>query len=428
MIDSKPALPLPEPLCAAEIPSFTHFSVVKRLPDIGRRALAENQFSPETAAAIQNLIDEIPDGPIREVDIPLARDAEEWNEYIRPYLGMDWLHIPWFFAEEYFYVRVLEATGYFHPGPGRFVDPYRAQKRLGLESTRAAIRVLAEQITHALYGPPASRGDALTRLLLADLWGNQNDLSMWPVRQDQEGRSLQGGSATHTVHGDGKPGATQDELVSARKHLLADDTPALLDYLDTIQPGKLHVDFLLDNAGYELVADLALADFLLTQGMAERVTLHTKVHPVFVSDALEQDVYDTLDFLTLDVHEATRGMALRLRRSLVSGQLVLTTHPFWTSPLPFWQLPDDLLGALQESHLLISKGDANYRRLLGDRHWPIEMPFEQVVSYLPLGVLALRTLKSEIAVGIDSSSVPEGDPEWMINGRWGLIQFAPPAH
>lgn len=409
---SHPSLALPEPLRAAEIPSFTHTSVAVRLPNIARRALAENAFSPATVAQIQALIDEIPHGQIRLVHTPLDPDAARWAEYIRPYLGCNWLDVPWFFAEEYFYLRILEATGYYAPGEGVQRDPYSHQKKLGLISTRGPIRELAEKIEAAIQTPHAWRG-SLERLLLADLWGNQNDLSMWPVRRSQDGTALSGGSAASSA---------------AQEHILSNDMQAVLDYIDTLDPAATRVDILLDNAGYELVADLALADFLLASGRAARVVLHAKTHPVFVSDALIEDIFDTLDFMTFDGDARVLAQAVRLRIHLAAGKLALLKHPFWTSPQPAWELPADLLANLAGCRLLISKGDANYRRLLGDRHWQNDLPFDRVVDYFPFGVLALRTLKSEITVGVDPERVPAADPEWMINGRWGLVQFARPRH
>src|SRR5512138_1569337 len=96
IVISRPAIALPEPLRAAEIPSFTNYSVVVRLPDIARRTLKENSFSPEIVISIQELIQEIPEGKVRPVDIPLAEDAAQWAGYTRPYEGMNWLEIPWF--------------------------------------------------------------------------------------------------------------------------------------------------------------------------------------------------------------------------------------------------------------------------------------------------------------------------------------------
>jgi hypothetical protein len=204
------------------------------------------------------------------------------------------------------------------------------------------------------------------------------------------------------------------------------DLDAALAYLDRLDGGRARVDILLDNAGYELVTDLALADFLLASGRSAQVVLHAKCYPVFVSDALENDILDTLDFLVLEGHAETRAMAVRLRTGLLADRLVIRCHPFWTSPLPAWEMPADLQQELAGSTLLIAKGDANYRRLLGDRHWAQELPFSAVVDYFTCGVLALRTLKSEIAVGVPAERVPTGDADWMINGRWGLVQFAAP--
>jgi hypothetical protein len=117
-------------------------------------------------------------------------------------------------------------------------------------------------------------------------------------------------------------------------------------------------------------------------------------------------------------------MAARLNQQRSNGALRMGPHPFWTSPLPAWEMPADLAAEIAPARLLISKGDANYRRLLGDLHWPVSQPFASVVNYFQPAVLALRTLKSEIAVGIPAERVPAGDPRWMVSGRYGLIQFA----
>jgi hypothetical protein len=41
--------------------------------------------------------------------------------------------------------------------------------------------------------------------------------------------------------------------------------------------------------------------------------------------------------------------------------LEVCTHPFWTSPAPFWELPKDLAESWKEADLIFLKGDANYR-------------------------------------------------------------------
>jgi hypothetical protein len=89
-------------------------------------------------------------------------------------------------------------------------------------------------------------------------------------------------------------------------------------------------------------------------------------------------------------------------------------------------MPASLTGELAQADLVISKGDANYRRLLGDRHWAFTTPFTEIVSYFPAPLVALRTLKAELVCGLEpgqADSVAEQDPDWMVNGCWGLIQF-----
>jgi hypothetical protein len=118
----------------------------------------------------------------------------------------------------------------------------------------------------------------------------------------------------------------------------------------------------------------------------------------------------------------------RLGEMLGNGRLHLHTDFFWTSPLPMWELPPHLRADLSRSHLVISKGDANYRRLLGDRHWPATTPFPDILSYFPAPILALRTPKSEIICGLDEGRAEETavqDPDWLTNGKRGVIQFAP---
>ena len=92
-----------------------------------------------------------------------------------------------------------------------------------------------------------------------------------------------------------------------------------------------------------------------------------------------------------------------------------------------WELPSDLSQDLSRSDLIISKGDANYRRLLGDRQWDFTLPFHQVVDYLSVPLAALRTLKAELAVGLDLDQIRETynqDPTWMVDGKWGVVHFA----
>jgi len=89
-------------------------------------------------------------------------------------------------------------------------------------------------------------------------------------------------------------------------------------------------------------------------------------------------------------------------------------------------MPEHIREELGSAGLVLSKGDANYRRLTGDRRWPEDSRFSQVTSYFPAPLLALRVAKSEVMVGLEPGQTGRMDarePNWRTNGRWGLIQF-----
>ncbi len=379
----QPALPLPPPLRGADPDSFARDTVLRRLPAIAGRVLTENRLDHQAARAVAGLAAEIPFTPLRPLADDAAPDLALWRSYLAPYAGQDWLAVPWFLAETYFYRRILEAIGYFRPRSGAYGrDPYARQKRLGLEHTSLA----------GLSDEPLP----LDAALRGALWGNQADLSLWPADA-----------------GDGPGDAT----------LLADDGPAVLAHLDALIARSATVDVVLDNAGAELVHDLLLADALLARGL--RVRLHPKAHPTFVSDATAGDARDTVAWLAERPGPVARA-AERLIAALATSRLTLHDDWFWTSPLAGWEMPETLFDFLATSGLLISKGDANYRRWLGDRHWPADTPLEAVLGYAPAPLLLLRTCKSEVAIGLDQARVAAArarDPQWMINGRWGLAQF-----
>jgi uncharacterized protein with ATP-grasp and redox domains len=405
---SRPSLPIPEPLRGSDPGSFAERTVKVRIPEIAWRTLAGNDFPQENAARLQDLIDEIPAGQIRPIQDPGAPDEQAWADYLAPYLGRNWLEVPLFLGEHYFYRRVVEATSYFQPGPWRERDPFEHEKRAGLLNSLAAIQALVGNLNR--FSESGWKQGAFLRLLNADLWGNQADLSLWPAGK--------GDQPTHA-----------EEL--QRQHLLVDHAMAIAQLVDGLRGEPARVDFLVDNAGFELVADLCLADYLLNVIPDGSVRLHLKSHPTFVSDALAKDVLDTVRHLAETGESESIELSARLERRLHSGRLQLKQDFFWTSPFESWMMPQELKRELGEAALVISKGDAQYRRLLGDRHWPYSTPLEKIVSYFPTSLVILRASKSEVMAGLkpgQAEELSQVDPEWLYNGRWGLIQlWQPPA-
>jgi uncharacterized protein with ATP-grasp and redox domains len=323
--------------------------------------------------------------------------------------GSTWLQVPWFFAETYFYRRILEASGFFQTGSNQGRDPYSIQKRRVLQQGMAAVGTLTRQLEELLgraQTGQAAKWEGLRHLVLLNLWGNQADLSMWSVEDEDR--------PAHT------------ELEQQEAHLLVDDSRAVVDWLASF-PKQPRVDFILDNAGPELLHDIAMADFLLSAEIAGSVHFHLKSHPTFVSDAMIKDLLETVRTLASHPDSSIQALARRFESHLAAGNLHLQEDFFWNSPLPGWEMPVHIRQELGRSDLLVSKGDANYRRLLGDRHWPPETVLGDVVRYLPAPVLVLRVAKAEIAVGLQpgqATALDRIDPSWRVDGDWGMIQFA----
>ena len=406
---NRPKHPLPEPLRGAELGTFAHLTVSERMPRIGRQVLAENDFPPAVVSRLETLIAELPFGRVRPLEDAAAPDASDWDGYVRPYLGQNWLQVPWFFAESYYYRRILEATGYFRPGPLHGVDPYLNQKRLALEAARPAIRMLAKELDPALRKPTADRrreADAIRRLMVKNVWGNQADLSIWSMSDEDR--------------------PDHQALDQQQAHLLVDDTGTVINRL--LKPGSQlkRVDFILDNFGPELAYDIGLADYLLSTNTAGSVRFHARAHPTFVSDTLIKDIHFAVSDLSSSEDPHVRALGARLREHLRTRRLQLCDDFFWTSPCSFWEMPERIRQELAGADLVISKGDYNYRRLTGDRHWPPTTPFADVVGYFPAPLVILRVLKSETILGLrpgKAEALDKQDPGWLVNGKWGVIQL-----
>jgi len=388
-----PLDPLPEPLRANEEGTFTQDSVVRRLPEIARRIAAENGLDPDQAGAVETLAVEIGDGYVTPLDEPEAEDAAAWVAHVEPYAGMTWIDAPWFFIETYFYRRMLAATGYSQPGPRQGVDPFLRQKQIALDGAVG----LAARLGGAL--------DDTRTLIAAALWANRVDLSLWPA---------DGGDADSRIEAVlGSQGVSR---------LLVDDTDAVLEVLNG---PEVNVHIVLDNAGAELIADLALVTNILRNG--GRVTIHAKPHPTFVSDVTLPDLDATIQRLAAEPNPAHQ-IARAISTATGDGALQVTTHPFWVSPGAGWLCPPDLVENLSEADLIIFKGDANYRRLLGDLHWDPTTPIDRIIRP-PQPLLALRTAKAEVVAGLTPEVVRRAagtDPAWISSGEWGLVQYVEP--
>ena len=403
---------LPLPVMPSEENTFAHYTIVCRLPGVIERAIKENNFPPPIVQELESLVADLFEGWVRPLKNDQGPDLVAWESYLKPFKGKSWFNLPFYFAEAYFFRRLLEATNYFVPGIWQGIDPFGYQKRLSLEKSMDAIRIMsdrarvAQQYCFATLPQQKTYQVLITTLLQTALWGNQVDLSLWLVIGEDN---------------------TNRDLHQQQTHILVDDTYNLLNYLSKIQGQRIYL--IIDNASFELVCDFFLIDFLLSTQTAHTVYLNLKVYPTFVSDAISQDVFYTLERLANDTSENVRILATRLQEYIATGRLICQDDLFWNAPLAFWEMPKSLREELAKASLVVIKGDANYRRILGDRHWLFTTPLSDIANYFPAPFVAVRNLKSEVVTNLEPDQIEilnEQDPLWLTNGKWDIIQFVIP--
>lgn len=278
------------------------------------------------------------------------------------------------------------------------------------------------------------------------LWGNATDLSLLTNISMEEIKKLQGSEARK----------------KSEKMVLVNDLPAAFRVLSRGMKqgkGERRVDFILDNAGFELFVDLILAGYLLSTGLATTVVLHPKSIPWFVSDVIPADfaallnaLNDAQRFYTEEDEQGKKGEPLgekelddlqflfeRWTAFHAEGKLLIRPHRFWTEGGSYRRLPysaPELFEDLKESELVIFKGDLNYRKVVGDVMWPATTPFGEAIGELGKGlrVMALRTCKGDVIVGLPERRDEElrameggggdtGARMWAWKGKWAVIQF-----
>ncbi len=358
--------------------SFARFTIINRVPGILADMIAGNSFPPEVEKELKDLENSLPEGDL----VPLKEDspyAEEINRTLRENPGYNWLNGPFLFLENYLYHRISQICGYDIQGRDYFLYRKEAEARRGLVKFKENLKTLPGL-------------DSFARVCLLNLMGNKADLS-------------QNGSYYSSD-------ASFDLLIDSRCEA------------EKILEKAFRVDIVLDNAGEELFFDLLMAHWLLSRSTVEKVKLHFKSMPYFVSDALISDYRMLLDLLS--EQEETSRFSRDLERFEKEGKLELGAHPFFAGGGLYSRMPDDLSKEFSRSDLVIFKGDLNYRRLVGDDMLDYETPTSSLVDYFPADILICRILKCELVVGLTPEVIPHRDKtEWMFNGKYGLIELVP---
>eukprot|EP00038_Savillea_parva_P014300 m.215158 g.215158 ORF g.215158 m.215158 type:complete len:443 (+) comp27639_c0_seq1:80-1408(+) len=422
--------------------SFPWTTLTKRMPTILNQAIeqakAHTAHLPSSTALthLHQLRDEMAtDGPLTPIE-DTGADCKAWNDYLATAAetagATTWMSAPWLLAECYMYRRIVAALRTTEATAS--LDPFRASKEGSFTHALTAIRELA---TIADVGFPGNDRAQFGAWMHMSLWGNKMDLSLHANAMSTK----EGGEALRKMQS-----RSQAQLDELQPHVLCDDTDTVWTTVTQRCKGA-RIDIVLDNAGYELFTDLCLAHWLSAGNHVGTVVFHTKELPWFVSDASNTDVEwlvnqlatcgagasdsDAASVNVHDVHVARLGRTFRAYFD--TGRWQLKSHSFWTLPHEFSLIGDmapTLKQDLNDSALVLLKGDLNYRKLLADRSWDPTTPLVDIArAFSDTSFCALRTLKANLVCGLAPGVAEQTaavEPAWQVKGVYGVIQAVPP--
>ncbi|XP_004440739.1 PREDICTED: protein-glutamate O-methyltransferase [Ceratotherium simum simum] len=436
----------PASLSAQDVGSFAYLTVKDRTPQILTRAIdtlhrhkseffekhGERGVEAEKKAIslLSKLRNELQtDKPI----IPLVEkfvDTDIWNQYLEHQQSLlnesdgkpRWFYSPWLFVECYMYRRIHEAI--IQSPPIDDFDVFKESKDQNFFESQESIIALCAYLQELLRTVEDLDENQLKneffKFLQISLWGNKCDLS------------LSGGETSS------QKTSVINSLGDLEPFILVNDMEHLWSLLSNCKKRRekapvIRVDIVLDNSGFELVTDLVLADFLLASKLATEIHFYGKTIPWFVSDTTVHDFNWLIEQVKRSNHKWVSKCGVDWENHIKMGRWVYHDHIFWTLPHEFCAMPQvapDLYAELQKAHLILFKGDLNYRKLTGDRKWEFTVPFHQALSgFHPAPLCSIRTLKAEIQVGLrpgQGEQLTASEPNWRTQGKYGIFQFDGP--
>jgi hypothetical protein len=377
----------PNPIKRVHGKGFVDYTINHRLPKILSNIEEQIQNQGKLGAARAMLAAIIEEEPI---DLKIfAHPTAYWGDYLNHLNGLNWGDLSFFDVEFLFYHGLNSIAGYYDSG----VDVFLSTRQLALAQALPVLKSGLEKLSKF------SGKELLFRVLLHSLFANETDYSQ--IAASPSGPKLW------------------------EERILLDDSEKLILSLNQVyDETKIHV--IADNAGLELCWDLVLIDTILGLSGNAKVVIHVKPWPMFVSDALYTDVEETLrKFTDFNHSKEMRLVGQRLRHAIDSNRLFINTEADWGEPRHFNELEEGLAANLQSSTNVISKGDLNYRRFIQDLQWKIDTSPEVATFGVPFKAFALRVLKSDAVIGIDSSIATIAAHkfcDWRSCGHFAIIQ------
>lgn len=363
----------PPYLTTQEAGSFAAFSLQKRLPVILNKLL--DDADETTARALQQLATEMHTASITPLPPSVFGSLDQ---IIEPYCGRYWNEMPFLTVELYFYARILLAFGYTTTTP---VDPFQVAKQT---ANLQAIEALASPADY--YDPDCD----IETLLHWSVIGNTADLSQ-QVIPDVEQISL-----------------------------LVDESDAVKRLFDS---GMRRIDVVFDNAGIDSLADLLLIRRI--SQCCSQVVAHVRPWPMFVSDMTITNLKDFIRKLEISPIPTAHTLGKDIIRLLQENRLMLRSSPALGLPASFYENKTLTCETFEDAELVIFKGDLNYRFFAGDRRWPHTTKKDYLLQHFGRSALFLRTLKSEVLVGLSTDIAAKTlqlQSDWLTSGHYGIIQ------
>ncbi|EDO16525.1 hypothetical protein Kpol_1064p5 [Vanderwaltozyma polyspora DSM 70294] len=379
-----------------------------------------------------------------EEEVELAGIPHRFNEYLDNQSShITWQDSEWLFAEIYLYRRVNVLFKF--QSLWKSFDIFDRIKQSTFKSSLHGVVELAIRYMNLRDQFKSTTDESVLQILYKEfveisLWGNATDLSLLTNATLEDIKSIQGAKARQE---------------SEKKIVVNDTEQSWNTIFKNYGKKETRVDFVLDNSGFELYADLMFAAFLLQTNLASRCIFHAKDIPYMVSDVMLKDfdilIHDLRDrsFFPVEINsvedKALNIFANDMTDFMTNNRLEFREDSFWTCDLDYWNIDPsetkyhgkEVHQDLLNSDLVIFKGDLNYRKLAGDRTWARTTPWKTAIGPLAtngLTTLSLRTCKADVQValpeGLDEQLCAEYEKEkpgfgswWCSSGKWAVICF-----
>ncbi|KAF2900418.1 hypothetical protein ILUMI_05766 [Ignelater luminosus] len=407
--------------------SFAYYTVKDRLPRILTQTIdilvrhkdnIGDEYGKEAKEELKTVIGEMSklkyeiqtNKTMRNIETD-APDAQFYNEYLAKQTNITYFSAIWLHTECYMYRRLretFELTTHL-----KTYDPFRVQKQESFANSSEPMAQLGAYVLKLLNNASETKNtkEEFIKLLKLNLWGNKCDLSFTNGVVEDAGDPFQ-------------------MLTNLESYILSDDSEKVWEAVSDLGHESQIIDIVVDNAGYEAFTDLCIADFIVSNGLAQSMRLYVKAIPWFVSDLMVFDFNWTLEQLRKSDDDNLRELGARWTDYVKNKVWTVVEDDFFTYPVDYSYMAEvrpKLYKQLSEAKFIIFKGDLNYRKLFGEKNWDPTTPCNVALQgFGPSKLCTLRTVKCHVICGLNGSvanRMERAEPNWMETGNYGLIQY-----